>query len=433
MNFQPAFYRVTLLVTILAITATMAAERLAFAERPAEQDKPNLDKKRPATFQFGESLEIPSPASAGSGEPNLTHGADGHLYLSWIETEKGGRATLRFSKWKNDTWSKPRRVASGDNWFVNWADFPSICALADGTLAAHWLQKSSGGTYSYDVKISLSQDQGATWSKPLTPHRDGTLSEHGFVSLVPLNPTTFGVFWLDGRNTNQGGDMSLRFVTLGREGRLGIDRLVDGRVCTCCQTSAVVLASGDPFVAYRGRTQDETRDIWIATVSKPDVVDSRTINPDGWIINGCPVNGPSMRRLGNNVVVAWPTVIDEQAEVRVSFSTDSGQNFGEPIRVDDGDPLGRVDATFLNSEAAIVCWLESTGDNAEIRWRLIDRNGAAKSSHQVTKTKGSRSSGFPQMEFFKGSLFFAWTNATKPARIRTTRFPINASQSAVPE
>jgi hypothetical protein len=140
-----------------------------------------------------------------------------------------------------------------------------------------------------------------------------------------------------------------------------------------------------------------------------------------------------MRRLGNNVVVAWPTVIDEQAEVRVSFSTDSGQNFGEPIRVDDGDPLGRVDVTFLNSEAAIVCWLESTGDNAEIRWRLIDRNGAAKSSHQVTKTKGSRSSGFPQMEFFKGSLFFAWTNATKPARIRTTRFPINASQSAVPE
>jgi len=141
------------------------------------------------------------------------------------------------------------------------------------------------------------------------------------------------------------------------------------------------------------------------------------------------VNGPSTRRQGNSVVVAWPTVKDEQSEVRVSFSVDSGRTFGEPIRVDDGDPLGRVDVTLLNAETAVVSWLESTADNAEIRWRMIDRNGAVKASQQVTKTLGSRSSGFPQMEFFGGSLFFAWTDATKPARIRTTRFPITVAQN----
>ncbi len=201
------------------------------------------------------SEQILSPASARSGEPNLTHGADGRLYLSWIETDPRGVATLRFSMWNDDAWSQPQRVASGDDWFVNWADFPSVCALADGTLAAHWLQKSGGGTYSYDVMISLSRDQGKTWSKPLTPHRDGTRTEHGFVSLVPMTSTTFGVFWLDGRNmAHDRGDMSLRFITLGRDGRLGKQRLVDARVCECCQTSAVVLASGDPFVVYRDRS-----------------------------------------------------------------------------------------------------------------------------------------------------------------------------------
>ncbi len=429
MNVKPTCCRVTLLLMFLAIYALTATGQFAFAESAAEQDQPNLDKQRPVSIRFGKSIEIPSPASARSGEPNLTRGADGRLYLSWIETKQGGVATMRFSMWKNGAWSEPRRVASGDNWFVNWADFPSLCALEDGTLAAHWLQKSGGGTYSYDVKISLSRDQGETWSKPLSPHRDRTPTEHGFVSLVPLDATTFGVFWLDGRKMKQGGDMSLRFTTLGRDGRLGIDRLVDDRVCTCCQTSAIVLPGGDPFVAYRGRTQNETRDIWIATIPKADAVSPRTINPDGWIINGCPVNGPSTRRLGNSVVVAWPTVKDEQSEVRVSFSGDSGQTFGEPIRVDEGDPLGRVDVTLLNSETAIVSWLESTGDNAEIRWRLIDRKGATRASRQVTKTLGSRSSGFPQMEFFEGSLFFAWTDATKPARIRTIRFPINAAQS----
>ena len=29
-------------------------------------------------------------------------------------------------------------AASGDDWFVNWADFPSVIALPDGSLAAHW-------------------------------------------------------------------------------------------------------------------------------------------------------------------------------------------------------------------------------------------------------------------------------------------------------
>jgi hypothetical protein len=389
------------------------------------------EKQFPVTVWLDKLEEVASPAAAGSGEPNLTHGADGHLYLSWIETNSAGGATLRFSVWKNEAWSKSRSVATGDDWFVNWADFPSVCALADGTLAAHWLQKSSGGTYSYDVKISLSQDHGKTWSKPLSPHRDGTLTEHGFVSLVPLTSTSFGVFWLDGRETDQNGDMALRFTTLSRNGLLGKDQLVDDRVCTCCQTSAVVLASGDPFVAYRGRTQDETRDIWIATVQRKNGVRRRTINPDGWVINGCPVNGPSTRRQGNTVVVAWPTVKNKQPEVRVSISTDSGKTFGPPIRVDDGNPLGRVDVALVNSEAAVVSWLESTGDTTSIRWRLIDRRGNSKASQQVAKTLGSRASGFPQLECFEGSLFFAWTDATKPARVRTARFPIDIKKISI--
>ena len=378
-----------------------------------------------STSLIAESEEIPSPASVRSGEPNLTHGANGRLYLSWIETDPRGGATLRFSTWKGRDWSEPQSVASGDDWFVNWADFPSLCALADGTLAAHWLQKSSDGTYSYDVKVSLSQDRGETWSKPLTPHRDGTRTEHGFVSLVPLTSATFGVFWLDGRKmTHDGGDMSLRFITLGRDGRLGKERLVDARVCECCQTSAVVLASGDPFVVYRDRSPDETRDIWTATLHDGEVVRSHTINPDGWVIQGCPVNGPATRRHGNTVVVAWHTVKDKQSEVRVRFSGDSGKNFGKTLRVDDGKPLGRVDVVLLNSEAAVVSWLETKGGDAEIRWRLIYRNGGLKASQSVATTRTSRASGFPQMEFFGGSLFFAWTDATKPARVRTARLPI---------
>ncbi|MBK8324867.1 MAG: hypothetical protein IPL06_19865 [Betaproteobacteria bacterium] len=48
--------------------------------------------------------------------------------------------------------------------------------------------------------MSQSADGGRTWSTPVTPHRDGTASEHGFVSLVADTGGVLAV-WLDGRKT----------------------------------------------------------------------------------------------------------------------------------------------------------------------------------------------------------------------------------------
>jgi hypothetical protein len=82
-------------------------------------------------------------------------------------------------------WSEAQTVSQGENWFVNWADFPSVVDLKDGSLTAHWLVKSGSSTYAYDVSILRSKDGGKSWSKPIVPHRDNTKTEHGFVSLIP--------------------------------------------------------------------------------------------------------------------------------------------------------------------------------------------------------------------------------------------------------
>ena len=151
--------------------------------------------------------ELPVPAGAGSAEPFLHAGPDGAVLLSWIEPmpDSAGHA-LRLSFLEGDAWTAPRTVAEGDDWFVNWADFPSVHRLADGTLAAHWLQRNGPGTYAYGVRISLSRDGGATWSTPITPHRDSTETEHGFVSLWVAGPERVGVAWLDGRHTAEDTD-----------------------------------------------------------------------------------------------------------------------------------------------------------------------------------------------------------------------------------
>ncbi len=371
--------------------------------------------------------EVPCPAKAPAAEPSLTHGADGRVYLSWIE-RTGQTASLKFAVWETDAWSEPRLVASGDDWFVNWADFPSLCALRDGTLAAHWLQKSSPGTYSYDVRMRLSRDGGQTWVDVGSPHRDGTHTEHGFVSIVAFDETRFGVVWLDGRAmVDETGAMSLRYTTLSRDGKFGDELLVDDRVCECCQTSAVAPANGangangEVVVVYRDRSETETRDISAAWIQGGQVQRRMTVNADGWMIEGCPVNGPALDRRGSAVVVAWPTSANDMPEVRARFLGAAGQPESAVIRIDEGGSIGRVDVAILDTGLALVSWVASGDGTAGICWRTVSRDGTRGPIHRLAATTTSRATGFPRVVADGRVAFFAWTDSARPPRIRTAR------------
>src|SRR5262249_33875689 len=152
-------------------------------------------------------------------------------------------------------WSAPRTVATGTNFFVNWADVPSVVRLADGSLAAHWLEISDpDADEAYDVRLSFSTDDGRTWSTPTSPHHDGTKTEHGFASLFQAAGNAgLGLVWLDGRGMKtmqpgagaaDPGNMSLRGAMFNRGGAQVTETLVDDRVCECCPTAAAVTADG---------------------------------------------------------------------------------------------------------------------------------------------------------------------------------------------
>src|SRR3990172_6670364 len=119
-----------------------------------------------------------SPTDGDSREPELNATHDGRIILSWVEKTGANRYALRTSTRDGNGWSEARTVAQGENWFVNWADFPSVISLQDGSLAAHWLVKSGTGTYAYNVNIARSKDGGKTWGKPTVPHLDNTQTEH---------------------------------------------------------------------------------------------------------------------------------------------------------------------------------------------------------------------------------------------------------------
>jgi hypothetical protein len=369
---------------------------------------------------FAQVRELLSPAGQGSGQPNLAVAPNGRVYLSWIERLGEGRFSLRFATLEKDGWSTPQVIAEGSNWFVNWADFPSMVALPDGSLAAHWLVKSAPGTFDYDVTISWSFDGGKTWGKPFIPHRDGARAEHGFVSLFAAKDGSLAAVWLDGREMKPAegghdhgrGNMTLRYVKVKRDGALVDDAALDTRVCECCQTSAATTAEG-PVVVYRDRldAEKEIRDISIVRLKGDKWTAPRPVFQDGWELQGCPVNGPAVAAAGRRVAVAWFTGANQTSRVKVTFSNDAGETFSHPIVVDDGNPAGRVDVLLLDDGGALVCWLEKLPAGGSVRVRRVSPDGKLDESVTVAPSGTARSAGFPQMARTGGEIVFAWTGA----------------------
>ena len=366
--------------------------------------------------------EIKSPAPPGSGQPNLTVAADGRVFLSWIEPDTPQGYVLRFSVRGAQGWSAAKTIARGGNWFVSDADVPSLAVLSDGTLAADWFVASVGPrSEAYDVNLVLSKDGGTTWSKPLMPHRDGKKRQHGFVSMVPTPDAKLAAIWLDGRNmpSEEEGDMALMYTTIAANGTLGAETQIDSRACECCKTSMTATADGLVAV-YRDRSDKEIRDISIVRYANGRWSQPQALTNDGWEIDGCPINGPAVSANGRNVAVAWFTAPDDdKPQVYVLMSADSGKTFGKKIRIDDGNPLGRVDVVSRSSGAAVVSWVERTSQGAQVRMREVAANGTAAAPMNVSGTAGLGSGVFPRIVRSGDDIVVAWTDASKPAQIRT--------------
>ena len=318
-------------------------------------------------------------------------------------------------------------MASGRDWFVNWADVPSVLRLDDGSLYGHWLQKSAASTYAYDVRLARSTDDGRTWSTSFTPHHDGTQTEHGFASLFQMPGAGLGAVWLDGRAMKGGehdghggsGAMSVRAATFDTRGTQTGETAVDLRVCECCPTAAAVTAEG-PIVAYRDRSDGEIRDIYVSRLTGGTWSEPVPVHRDNWKIAACPVNGPALSANGRQVAIAWFTAQGDEGHVFAAFSSDAGRTFGAPVRIDDAGALGRVDVTLLDDGSAVATWIEFANGKADFKLRRVTSSGERSAAMGIAGLAASRASGYPRMVKAGKELIFAWTeSASQPTRVLT--------------
>ncbi len=400
---------------------------VAFAMLTGCQQVPSPDSRTDAA---GNTVtQWPLPAAAGAAQPDLVLAPDGRLLLSWIKPFDKARHALQFTTFdQRGQWQwAPKTIAVGASMVVNWADTPHIAATADGTLWAHWQQKTRGVGESQDIIVSHSGDDGMTWSEPVRAHDDGKAVEHGFVSFWPAASDRLGIAWLDGRNTAGSGHadhananasasasagmMSLRSATMDAASRLSEGLEIDAGVCDCCQTDVAVTARG-PLLVYRDRTRDEIRDIYSTRQENGAWRTPQPVFANEWKMTACPVNGPAVAAERNNAVVAWYSAANDTPMLQLAHSTDAGDTFAAPVVVDTGEAVqGRTDVA-LDAKQAWVAWLREDASGQSL-WlaRYAPDLSRELARIEIARLQGrGRGTGFPKLVARGGEAYLIWTD-----------------------
>ena len=370
------------------------------------------------TFDGGERASTPSLAV----DP-----ARG-LVLTWQTRDDG--AALRYALLDaNGREIRRGVVAQGADWFVNWADFPSLVVLDNNDWVTYWLQKSAPDTYAYDLRVVRSANGGGRWSEPLTPHDDGTRTEHGFASLLALDEARVQVVWLDGRHSQGAasnhaaghadaeGPMTLRSAVLDWHGRMEEAHELDARTCSCCQTDAVRVGKRT-LVVYRDRSDGEVRDIALVertgkgAWSQPQIVHS-----DGWKVTACPVNGPAIAANGETALIVWPTLADAPMSVR--YVLRKGQT-NSPMRVleQGANVIGRVDASAAADGGFAVSWLGTGKTGNALKLATLDASGKLLRVREVAALEPGRSTGNPRLVWYRDAHYLTWTESAGDGKTR---------------
>jgi hypothetical protein len=374
------------------------------------------------------------------------------LYMTWLEPDEktqadsvGGLWHLKWARWlpERQAWTPAISIYSSTRLFVNWADAPSMIALSDNEFYAHWLEKNRPDMpYAYDIQLAHSDDGGDHWQnlgridRAQGAHQQ---SYDGFLTFLPEGDDA-RAFWISARaNDSCKADaseatkprMTLQTRLLGGgEGDESAALELDGDVCSCCTTTAVQSGAG-AMVFYRDHNPEQIRDTYYVRLQQGQWSAPKALQNEGWEIHGCPVNGAKAAGNGERVAVVWYSGAGGKPRVRLAWSHDGSEHFGEPINIDGispAGPVGRLGLAMTPQGEAIVSWVAQLGsDNtASLLLRRVGEGGALGDYFKVADISADRSTGIPQLALLDDELFVVWTQnkGVVVARVALDQVPV---------
>jgi hypothetical protein len=388
--------------------------------------------------------QLPSPAPTGSIVPQVYRTTRGAV-MSWLEPRTDSGYAFRMASHHDNVWSDARTIADSPDLIMFSADLPGLAEMPGGSLLAYWQRadRRTGDPYATAIQVARSTDEGHSWSTPITPHRDGTAGQHGFISAFPASEG-IGLVWLDAQQQQYVpakatekpewlGAIGLRATIVSANGDVASDQFIDPITCECCPTAAAATARG-PVVVYRDRVTPDgvapkdvredsgsVRDIHLTRLEHGQWTAPKRVHADNWIINACPDNGPAVDARGERLVVAWWTAANNRPHVSAAFSSDAGDSFTAAIPIDAGAPNGQVTVALMpDGRSAVVGWQEKGQTWA--RW--VSTTGAIGQPLALGTSPGR--SRLPRWIAEDGDVLAVWTADDKGTRmVRVSRLVVH--------
>lgn len=403
-------------------------------------------------------------AVKGRVNANVTLAVQGTFVVAaWSASDAAGATDLyaAVSRDAGATFTAPARVNSTPGEVrVNGEQPPRVGLVPrDGNVPAIvvvWTAKGAKGTVLLNAR---SNDGGRTFSRSsLVPGTDAP-GNRGWESITVDGTGSVAVLWLDHRQLEgKSGDAASMHHHTGAAptssapantatpprdgvamaqlsklyfGRLteGSTREITGGVCYCCKTA--VLAQGTKiYSAWRHVYDGNMRDIAF-TASRDG---GRTFSPpvrisrDGWQLEGCPDDGPSMAIERNGVAhVVWPTLLKtEKGEQTIGLFhalTRDGATFTPRTRIETSGVAHHPQVAVNDQGMLAVTWDELLGARRQVVLARGSVDAKGQLRLQRTVISGTESGVYPVVAFAGDAVISAWSGGTAPAVIRLVRSP----------
>jgi hypothetical protein len=390
----------------------------------------------------------------GALNSNVSVAAAGaRVVLTWAV--RSGAATDVYAAFSQDggvTFGPPLRVndLSGDA-RVSGEQAPRVGV--GERVAVAWESRQAGLSL---VRTASAASGAKAFTPAVNVHPDALAGARGWASLAVSPRGTVHVAWLDGRGDGASAasaapaaaaTSAARTPSAGARHAMRQDLFQavlapDGTrhevrvatdVCFCCKTAVAAGSDGAVYVAWRHIYPPNLRDIAVArsddggrTFGQPS-----RMSEDGWAIDGCPDDGPSLAVDARGVVhVAWPTWVAESDRKGIfySYSADGGRSFAPRLRVDDGEGSAAHPQLAAAGGRVLVLWDQlHAGGGRRVRMREIDGDPLAKSwtprpRAPETLSDESAAATYPAVAATNDAFVAAWTEEAKAgSRIRVER------------
>lgn len=381
--------------------------------------------------------------------------ANQFVAVAWGATIETGATDvyLAVSRDGGRTFSGAVRV-SGERHASLGAEQPPRVALVpragrDPEVVVMWTAKSTDGSR---LLISRSPDGGASFTRATPIPGSEAAGNRGWESTAVDRHGHVVALWLDHREMASSGrapmhheghdhasadapkadgavraqSSKLYFATLDGASN---SRAVAGGVCYCCKTAVATGANGAIYAAWRHVYPGNLRDIAFTTSRDGGQTFTTPVrvSSDGWILDGCPENGPALAVGADDVVHAlWATLVagpmsDEEPTLALFHATSrSGGAFSARERIaTEGTP--RHPQLTAIAGGLVAAWDEQTASGSPyvVLTRLASGAGQARVSREIVS--GSARAQTPAIAATSEGVVIAWAEGTEQSVIRVER------------